>query len=110
MKAAPPGANRAGTTPASAEAPVPLLDLALAHRAIAEELKRDFERVLASGQFILGAEHDAFERELIVLARAVSEARCSDQWPGVDIAACRAQRCGFVRACDGSPGATKIGV
>jgi dTDP-4-amino-4,6-dideoxygalactose transaminase len=64
VKAAPPGTNRAGTTPASAEAPVPLLDLALAHRAIAEDLKGDFARVLASGQFILGAEHDAFEREL----------------------------------------------
>lgn len=49
---------------AATEAPIPLLDLGLAHRAIADELKRDFERVLASGQFILGAEHDAFEREL----------------------------------------------
>ena len=57
MKTVPPGA-------ASTATPVPLLDLGLAHRAIAEELKRDFERVLTSGQFILGAEHDAFEREL----------------------------------------------
>jgi dTDP-4-amino-4,6-dideoxygalactose transaminase len=48
----------------STETPVPLLDLGIAHRAIADELRRDFERVLASGQFILGAEHDAFEREL----------------------------------------------
>ncbi|HET9939947.1 MAG TPA: DegT/DnrJ/EryC1/StrS family aminotransferase [Candidatus Eisenbacteria bacterium] len=52
------------TGTASTATPVPLLDLGLAHRAIAEELKRDFERVLTSGQFILGAEHDAFEREL----------------------------------------------
>lgn len=44
--------------------PVPLLDLGRVHRSIAEDLKRDFERVLASGQFILGPEHDAFEREL----------------------------------------------
>jgi dTDP-4-amino-4,6-dideoxygalactose transaminase len=44
--------------------PVPLLDLGLVHREIADELKQDFERVLESGQFILGAEHDAFEREL----------------------------------------------
>jgi len=49
---------------ATAEAPVPLLDLGLVHRALAAELRADFERVLASGQFILGAEHDAFEREL----------------------------------------------
>ena len=50
--------------PVAAETPVPLLDLGLAHRELEEELKRDFERVLRSGQFILGAEHDAFEREL----------------------------------------------
>jgi dTDP-4-amino-4,6-dideoxygalactose transaminase len=49
---------------ATTEAPVPLLDLGLVHRQIADDLRRDFERVLASGQFILGAEHDAFEREL----------------------------------------------
>ena len=57
MKTAQPGV-------APAAAPVPLLDLGLAHREIAEELKKDFERVLTSGQFILGSEHDAFEREL----------------------------------------------
>ena len=48
--------------PASGERPVPLIDLNLA--PIAGELKDAFERVLVSGQFILGAEHDAFEREL----------------------------------------------
>ena len=47
-----------------ADPPVPLLDLARSHAPIAAELVRDFERVLTSGQFILGAEHDAFEREL----------------------------------------------
>ena len=50
--------------PVATEAPIPLLDLRIVHRALAEELKRDFERVLESGQFILGPEHDAFEREL----------------------------------------------
>ena len=49
---------------ATTEAPIPLLDLGFVHRQIADDLRRDFERVLASGQFILGAEHDAFEREL----------------------------------------------
>jgi dTDP-4-amino-4,6-dideoxygalactose transaminase len=49
---------------AVAEAPVPLLDLARVHGPLAQELAADFARVLASGQFILGAEHDAFEREL----------------------------------------------
>ena len=63
MKTAAPGTGAAPATSTSTPA-VPLLDLGLAHRAIAEELKQDFARVLASGQFILGAEHDAFEREL----------------------------------------------
>jgi dTDP-4-amino-4,6-dideoxygalactose transaminase len=49
---------------ATTEAPVPLLDLGFVHRQLADDLRQDFERVLASGQFILGAEHDAFEREL----------------------------------------------
>jgi len=49
---------------ALAEAPVPLLDLARVHGPLAQELAADFARVLSSGQFILGAEHDAFEREL----------------------------------------------
>ena len=48
----------------SLEPPVPLLDLGAVHGPLAEELLRDFERVLRSGQFILGPEHDAFEREL----------------------------------------------
>ena len=46
------------------EAAIPLLDLGAVHGPLAEELLRDFERVLRSGQFILGSEHDAFEREL----------------------------------------------
>ncbi|MBI4364242.1 MAG: DegT/DnrJ/EryC1/StrS family aminotransferase [Candidatus Latescibacteria bacterium] len=46
------------------EAPIPLLDLGALHGPLAEELRADFDRVLRSGQFILGPEHDAFEREL----------------------------------------------
>src|SRR5258705_2313182 len=48
----------------SLEPPIQLLDLGAVHRPLAEELMRDFERVLRSGQFILGPEHDAFEVEL----------------------------------------------
>ena len=51
-------------TRSTVAAPVPLLDLKGLHESIREELRADFERVLASGQFILGPEHDAFEREL----------------------------------------------
>ncbi len=50
----------------SLDPPVPLLDLGAVHGPLAEELIRDFERVLRSGQFILGPEHDAFEKELAV--------------------------------------------
>jgi len=53
----------------SLETPIPLLDLALVHGPLAEELARDFARVLRSGQFILGPEHDAFERELAEASR-----------------------------------------
>ena len=51
-------------SPPVVEKPIPLLDLASQHAALADELRRDFERVLASGQFILGNEHDLFEQEL----------------------------------------------
>jgi dTDP-4-amino-4,6-dideoxygalactose transaminase len=44
--------------------PIPLLDLAALHRPLEDELREAFARVLRSGQFILGAEHDEFEREL----------------------------------------------
>ncbi len=42
---------------------VPLLDLALQHAEIAEEVRAGFERVLASGSYILGPEVERFERE-----------------------------------------------
>ena len=48
----------------TAERPIPLLDLAALHAPLADELRQAFDRVLTSGQFILGAEHDAFEKEL----------------------------------------------
>jgi len=57
----------------SLEPPIPLLDLGAVHGPLSEELLRDFERVLRSGQFILGPEHDAFEREL-ALASGVKHA------------------------------------
>ena len=53
----------------SLEPPIPLLDLELVHGPLAEELARDFARVLRSGQFILGPEHDAFEKELAEASR-----------------------------------------
>ena len=42
---------------------VPFVDLAAHHQPIAHELRAAFDRVLTHGQFILGAEVEAFERE-----------------------------------------------
>jgi dTDP-4-amino-4,6-dideoxygalactose transaminase len=42
---------------------VPLFDLKRQHKALEAELRQAFERVLASGQFILGSEVEAFEAE-----------------------------------------------
>jgi len=44
--------------------PIPLLDLNAQHAAISGELRAAFERVLTSGQFILGPELEQFEREI----------------------------------------------
>ncbi|HZU99828.1 MAG TPA: DegT/DnrJ/EryC1/StrS family aminotransferase [Planctomycetota bacterium] len=49
---------------------VPLLDLKRQNEACAEELRAAFERVLASGHFILGPEVEAFERECAALLGA----------------------------------------
>lgn len=46
------------------DAPIPLLDLNAQHAAMSGELRAAFERVLASGQFILGPELEQFEREI----------------------------------------------
>ena len=43
--------------------PVPLLDLNRQNQSLRPELTAAFERVLASGHFILGAEVEAFERD-----------------------------------------------
>jgi dTDP-4-amino-4,6-dideoxygalactose transaminase len=40
---------------------VPLVDLAVQHREIAEEVRAGFDRVLADGDFVLGREVDSFE-------------------------------------------------
>lgn len=43
--------------------PVPLLDLGPQNRALEREFRAAFDRVMASNQFILGPEMEAFERE-----------------------------------------------
>jgi dTDP-4-amino-4,6-dideoxygalactose transaminase len=49
---------------------VPLFDLTRQNRACEGELRAAFERVLASGQFILGAEVEGFEKECAKLLDA----------------------------------------
>jgi len=41
---------------------IPLVDLGVQHAQIAEEIAEGWDRVVASGGFILGEEVDAFER------------------------------------------------
>jgi dTDP-4-amino-4,6-dideoxygalactose transaminase len=43
---------------------VPLLDLAEQHRALAEQLRAEFDDIVATQGFILGAKGEAFERSL----------------------------------------------
>ncbi len=43
---------------------IPLLDLDAQHRSLHSKLREAFERVLASGEFILGSEVEAFELEV----------------------------------------------
>ena len=52
---------------------VPFLDLALQNEPLHEELKAALERVIASGQFILGPEVDAFEEAFAQLC----DVRCA---------------------------------
>lgn len=42
---------------------VPLVDLSIQHREIAEEVRAGFDRVLSAGDFVLGQEVDSFERQ-----------------------------------------------
>ena len=42
---------------------VPLVDLSFQHRAIEAEVREGFERVMSSGQYILGPPVEAFEAE-----------------------------------------------
>ena len=48
----------------SASPSIPVLDLAPGVEALTSELRAAFDRVLASGQFILGPEVEAFEHEV----------------------------------------------
>lgn len=51
-------------SPATPTQPVPLIDLAEQHTALASEISAAFESVTRSGQFILGKHVEAFEAEL----------------------------------------------
>lgn len=62
--------GEAGGQPAparTAPAAIPMRDLAAEHAALRADLEAAFARVLATGQFVGGAEVEAFERELAAL-------------------------------------------
>src|SRR5262249_9175339 len=58
IRTAPPGPARI------THMPLPLLDLHIQNKALESELKATFERVLRSGQFILGREVEGLEAKL----------------------------------------------
>jgi dTDP-4-amino-4,6-dideoxygalactose transaminase len=73
------------------EGNIPLVDLGLQHRRVAEEVSRGFDRVLERTAFILGPEVEAFEREY---AQYCDVAHCVGVGNGTDALELA------IRACD----------
>lgn len=72
---------RAQVLPLRSPAPIPLIDLVAQYRAIKPEIDQAIQRVLESGQFILGAEGEGLEREVASMcgtAEAVGVASGTD--------------------------------
>lgn len=59
-----PSERSPGAGASSGAAPIPQLDLDAQNRPLFEEYRAAFERVMQSGQFIMGPEVEAFESEL----------------------------------------------
>lgn len=51
------------------------------------------------GEMLQASEHAAFEAQLRSLTASFVQARATDEWPGIELAGCRRERCGFVTAC-----------
>lgn len=79
LKSAIPDRHRgkADGRPKEVEAPIPMIDLAAAHRALEPELLARFSAVLASGRFVLGDGVAAFESELAELCEAPHAVSCN---------------------------------
>lgn len=73
------------TSPERACEPVALVDLAAQHRLLLDEIRAAFERVLASGVFVLGPEVAALEREMADLLGAGHAVGCAS---GTDAQLC----------------------
>src|SRR5579859_6575843 len=57
--------------------PIPLLDLHRQYQQLREEILAAVERVCASQQFVLGAEVEAFEREVAAFTGASAAVGCA---------------------------------
>jgi dTDP-4-amino-4,6-dideoxygalactose transaminase len=68
---------RASQSPARKFDPIPLLDLHRQYQQIREEVLAAVERVCSSGQFILGAEVEALEREIAAFTGASAAVGCA---------------------------------
>ena len=69
--------HQKGDMASTLTSPIPLIDLGVVHRPIADDLRSAFERVFSSGIYISGPEVAGFERELaayVGVARAVAVA------------------------------------
>ncbi len=75
--------------------PIPLVDLGLQHRRIADQVQAGFDRVLAKTAFVLGPEVDAFER---AYAQFSGVRHCLGVGNGTDAIELA------LRACDVGPG------
>ncbi|MCW2540873.1 MAG: erythromycin biosynthesis sensory transduction protein eryC1 [Frankiales bacterium] len=74
---------------------IPLVDLGLQHRRVADEVREGFDRVLANTSFILGPEAETFER---AYAEYCGVAHCVGVGNGTDAIELA------LRACDIGPG------
>jgi len=63
--------------PEEVDAPIPMVELAAPHRALAPELLARFSAVLESGRFVLGEGVTAFESELAELCQAPHAVSCN---------------------------------
>lgn len=78
--------NRAATTAVDKPRPVPMLDLGRQYAALRGEILAAIERVCSTQHFILGAEVEAFEKELAAFTGAAAAVGCASGTDGLWLA------------------------